>query len=127
MFLLWVYMLFFGAQYAITGFQFNLGNVSQTLGGYLFPGKPLGRDSLTEYFSLPFSLPLGLMLTTLQANMYFTSYTFNAVQQGQYLLRDLKLAQQTKLSPKCTFTTQMIGCIFGACLNYIIMFTLVFF
>jgi hypothetical protein len=26
----------------MTGFQFNLGNVSQTLAGYLFPGKPLG-------------------------------------------------------------------------------------
>jgi hypothetical protein len=42
MVLLWIYMLFFGAQYAMTGFQFNLGNVSQTLAGYLFPGKPLG-------------------------------------------------------------------------------------
>ncbi len=45
MFWLWMYMLFFGAQYAITGFQFNLSNVSQTLAGYLFPGSPLGMYS----------------------------------------------------------------------------------
>jgi hypothetical protein len=49
MILLWVYMLFFGAQYAITGFQFNLGNVSQTLAGYLFPGKPLGTFNFLHY------------------------------------------------------------------------------
>lgn len=59
------------------------------------------------------------------ANMYFTVYTFNSLQQGQYLLRDLKLAQQVKLSPKCTFTTQVLGCIFGALLNYVMMFTFV--
>jgi hypothetical protein len=53
--------------------------------------------------------------------MYFLVLTFNSMQQGQYLLRDLKLAQQAKLSPKCTFTTQMIGCVFGAVLNYIMM------
>jgi hypothetical protein len=35
-------MLFFGAQYAITGFQFNLQPVFQMLAGYLFPGRPLG-------------------------------------------------------------------------------------
>jgi DNA-binding transcriptional regulator of glucitol operon len=51
MILLWIYMLFFGAQYAITGFQFNLSNVSQTLAGYLFPGKPLGR--FFTYWTFP--------------------------------------------------------------------------
>jgi hypothetical protein len=111
-------MLFFGAQYAITGFQFNLGNVSQTLAGYLFPGKPLGTFPLS---SLPCLYSSDRPDKHVSANMYFTSYTFNAVQQGQYLLRDLKLAQQTKLSPKCTFATQVIGCIFGACLNYAMM------
>ncbi|CZR52285.1 related to peptide transporter [Phialocephala subalpina] len=100
MIVLWIYMLFFGAQYAITGFQFNLQSVSQTMAGYCFPRAPL-------------------------ANMYFVIYTFNAVQQGQYLLRDLKLAQQVKLSPKATFTTQMLGCIFGAILNFIMMESIV--
>jgi hypothetical protein len=64
---------------------------------------------------------MGIKLTLLQANMYFLVLTFNAMQQGQYLLRDLKLAQQAKLSPKCTFTTQVIGCVFGAILNYVMM------
>jgi OPT family oligopeptide transporter len=98
--ILWIYLLFFGAQYAITGFQFNLQNISQTIGGYCFPNSPL-------------------------ANMYFTVFTFNAVQQGEYLLRDLKLAQQCKLSPKATFTTQMMGCVFGAILNYVMMQSIV--
>jgi hypothetical protein len=53
--------------------------------------------------------------------MYFTTYTYNGISQGWYLLRDLKLAQQNKVSPKCAFATQVIGCLFGACLNYIMM------
>jgi hypothetical protein len=40
-----VFMLFFGAQYAITGFGFNLQPIFQMLGGYLFPGRPLGSFS----------------------------------------------------------------------------------
>jgi len=44
-----VFMLFFGAQYAITGFMFNLQPISQMLAGYMFPGRPLGifYDSLS--------------------------------------------------------------------------------
>ncbi|RDW63662.1 hypothetical protein BP6252_11207 [Coleophoma cylindrospora] len=97
---LWILLLFFGAQYAITGFQFNVSTVMQTIAGYCFPRAPV-------------------------ANMYFLVLTYNALQQGQYLLRDLKLAQQTKLSPKCTFTTQIIGCVFGALLNYVMMQSIV--
>lgn len=44
MLFLTVFMLFFGAQYAITGFQFNIEPIAQTLAGYLFPGAPLGRS-----------------------------------------------------------------------------------
>jgi hypothetical protein len=73
-----VFTVFFGAQYAITGFGFNLQPIFQMLAGYMFPGRPL-------------------------ANMYFTTYTYSGIQQGWYLLRDLKLAQQNKLSPKCAF------------------------
>lgn len=46
MVVLWVYILFFGAQYAITGFQFNLSNVSSTIAGYVFPDAPLGMSGL---------------------------------------------------------------------------------
>ncbi|EEU33548.1 uncharacterized protein NECHADRAFT_105765 [Fusarium vanettenii 77-13-4] len=98
--LLGIFLVFFGAQYAITGFGFNLQPIFQMLAGYMFPGRPL-------------------------ANMYFTSYTYNALTQGFLLLRDLKLAQQNKLSPKATFTTQVIGCILGALLNYVMMISIV--
>lgn len=59
------------------------------------------------------------------ANMYFTTYTYNAFSQGTLLLRDLKLGQQNKLSPRATFTTQMIGCVMGALLNYVMMISIV--
>lgn len=57
--------------------------------------------------------------------MYFTTYTYNGLSQGFLLLRDLKLAQQNKLSPWCTFTSQIIGCVIGALLNYVMMITYV--
>jgi hypothetical protein len=37
-----VFLVFFGAQYAITGFGFNLQPIFQMLAGYMFPGRPLG-------------------------------------------------------------------------------------
>ncbi|KAF7718427.1 Uncharacterized protein PECH_005906 [Penicillium ucsense] len=97
---LFVFMVFFGAQYGITGFGFNLQSIFQMLAGYMFPGRPL-------------------------ANMYFTTYTYNGMTQGFLLARDLKLAQQNKLSPKATFTTQVIGCVMGALLNYVMMISIV--
>lgn len=95
-----VFLLFFGAQYALTGFGFNLQPIAQMLAGYMFPGRPL-------------------------ANMYFTLFTYNAQSQGTLLLRDLKLAQYVHLSPIATFTFQMIGCIIGALLNYVMMLNIV--
>ncbi|KAF2096568.1 OPT superfamily oligopeptide transporter [Rhizodiscina lignyota] len=95
-----IFMLFFGAQFGITGFQFNIQPFCQMIAGYMFPGRPL-------------------------ANLYFTCYTFNALQMGQVLARDLKLAQYVHLSPRCTFTVQVIGCIVGALLNYSMMLTIV--
>ena len=41
-----VFMLFFGAQYGLTGFQFNIQPICQMLAGYLFPGKPLASKLL---------------------------------------------------------------------------------
>jgi hypothetical protein len=57
--------------------------------------------------------------------MYFTTYTYNVLGQSGLLLRDLKLAQQNKLSPKAAITTQVIGCLFGALLNYVMMLSIV--
>ena len=36
-----IFMLFFGAQYGLTGFQFNVQPVCQMLAGYMFPRSPL--------------------------------------------------------------------------------------
>jgi hypothetical protein len=57
--------------------------------------------------------------------MYFTVFGFNGVQQGQWLCRDLKLAQLVHLSPKSTFTAQMMGAVIGAIFNYVMMKTIV--
>ncbi|KAL6909302.1 OPT oligopeptide transporter domain-containing protein [Trichoderma evansii] len=95
-----LFILFFGAQMGLTGFQFNQQPVIQMLGGYLLPGKPL-------------------------ANMYFTVFGFNGIQQGQWLARDLKLAQLAHLPPKATFTAQMVGTIIGAIMDYVMMVSIV--
>ena len=47
-----VFILFFGAQMGLTGFQFNQQPIIQMVAGYIHPGKPL-------------------------ANMYFTVFGFN--------------------------------------------------
>ncbi|MCJ1411801.1 hypothetical protein MMC19_005893 [Ptychographa xylographoides] len=93
-------ILFFGAQYAITGFQFIIQPIIQMIGGYLHPGYPV-------------------------ANMYFTLFGYNSVVQGQLLLKDLKLAQYAKLPPRVTFTVQLVGTIIGAIFNYVMMVTIV--
>lgn len=56
-------------------------------------------------------------------DLYFTCFTFNAMQEGQLLARDLKLAQYVHLSPRNTFTVQVTGCLVGAVLNYVMMIT----
>ncbi|MCJ1399097.1 hypothetical protein MMC11_002299 [Xylographa trunciseda] len=93
-------ILFFGAQYAITGFQFIIQPIIQMIGGYLHPGYPV-------------------------ANMYFTLFGYNAVVQGQLLLKDLKIAQYAKLPPRVTFTVQLIGTLVGAIFNYVMMISIV--
>lgn len=95
-----LFMLFFGAQMGMTGFQFNVQPICQMLAGYMFPGKPL-------------------------ANFYFTCYTYNALQQGQILAKDIKLAQYAHLPPRLTFLVQVIGCLVGAMFNWIMMITIV--
>ncbi|OAA38310.1 oligopeptide transporter [Metarhizium rileyi] len=95
-----LFILFFGAQMGLTGFQFDQQPVVQMLGGYLLPKKPL-------------------------ANMYFTVFGFNGIHQGQWLLRDLKLAQLAHLPPKATFAAQMLGTVVGAIMDYVVMVSIV--
>ena len=53
--------------------------------------------------------------------MYFSVYAYNSFGQGLLLLKDLKLARSAHLSPRCTFTVQLLGSFVGAIFNYIIM------
>lgn len=109
-----IFLLFFGAQYGITGFQYNIQPICQTLAGYMFPGRPLASKS---------SSPSLLMFFTdlVIPDMYFTCFTFNSMQQAQLLARDLKLAQYVHLPPRHTFTIQVMGCVVGAILNWVMM------
>jgi OPT oligopeptide transporter protein len=56
-------------------------------------------------------------------DMYFTCFSYNTLTQGEILAKDLRLAQNVHLSPRCTFFVQMAGCIIGALFNYIMMLT----
>jgi hypothetical protein len=44
-----VSMLFFGAQYGITGFAFNTQPFFQMMAGYMFPGRPLASKSALSF------------------------------------------------------------------------------
>jgi OPT family oligopeptide transporter len=90
------FLPFFAAQSAIFGFSPAAQPLIQLIGAYLIPGKPI-------------------------ANMYFITYGFNSLYQAKFLLRDLKLGQYTHLSPRCTFTTQMIGTSIGCIISYFMM------
>jgi OPT family small oligopeptide transporter len=89
-------IVFFGALYAITGLQFIIQPFIQMIGGFLHPGKPM-------------------------ANMYFVLFGYNSVTQAQLLLKDLKIAQYTKLPPRAAFTAQIVGTLLGSVLNFILM------
>ncbi|KAI9442368.1 OPT oligopeptide transporter [Lactarius indigo] len=80
-------ILFFGSLYAMTGLVFIIQPFPQMIGGFLHPGKPM-------------------------ANMYFTLFGYNSVIQAELLLRDLKIAQYTKLAPRAAFTAQIFGTLF---------------
>lgn len=61
--------------------------------------------------------------TIIIADLYFTCYTYNSLQQGQVLAKDLRLAQNTHVSPRCTFFVQVLGCLIGALFNFVMMLT----
>ncbi|KAF2665474.1 OPT superfamily oligopeptide transporter [Microthyrium microscopicum] len=89
-------ILFFGVQYAITGYNYNVQPVIQMIAGYLHPGKPM-------------------------ANMYFVLFGYNSVVQGQLLVRDLKFAQYAHLAPRCTLAMQLMGTLIGSIASYLMM------
>ncbi|TFK37218.1 peptide transporter MTD1 [Crucibulum laeve] len=95
-----IFLPFVITVYAITGFSPNIQNLVQMLGAAMIPGSP-------------------------QANMYFTLYGYNTLDQARGLIRDLKMGQYTKLPPRVTFTVQSLGAVIGGLLNYVIMKTII--
>ncbi|GLB40284.1 putative oligopeptide transporter [Lyophyllum shimeji] len=85
-----------GSLFAITGLQFIIQPFVQMIGGFIHPGKPM-------------------------ANMYFVLFSYNSVIQAQLLMRDLEIAQYTKLPPRAAFTAHILGTLFGAVLNFVLM------
>ncbi|KAJ7124721.1 OPT oligopeptide transporter protein-domain-containing protein [Mycena filopes] len=80
-------IVFFGSLYAITGLQFIIQPFVQMVGGFIHPGLPV-------------------------ANLFFVLFSYNSVVQAQLLLKDLKIAQYTKLPPRAAFTAQVSGTLF---------------
>ncbi|KAJ7890764.1 OPT oligopeptide transporter [Mycena leptocephala] len=102
-----VLSLFFTAIYsttsAILGFSDFVGGLNgfyQVIVSYMAPGDPV-------------------------ANMYGALYGGQPTVQGINLLSDLKLGQYLKIPPKVNFLVQIMGCIVGALLNYIIMLSVI--
>ena len=58
-----LFILFFGAQMGLTGFQFNQQPIIQMVAGYIHPGKPLGM-------SLPSSPCLAIMFSHLNSSNF---------------------------------------------------------
>ncbi|KAG6329472.1 hypothetical protein ID866_9617 [Astraeus odoratus] len=95
-----LFILFVVTFYAMTGIPLSIQTFVQMIAGYLHRGKPM-------------------------ANMYFVLYSYNTMNQAQVLLRDLKIAQYTKLPPRIAFMAQVTGTLFGAILNYAVMNSIV--
>ncbi|KAF8993551.1 peptide transporter MTD1 [Cyathus striatus] len=91
-----VFLPFVITVYAITGYSPNIQTLVQMIGATMIPGNP-------------------------QANMYFTLYGYNTLDQARGLIRDLKMGQYTKLPPRVTFAVQALGAVIGGLLNYVIM------
>ncbi|KAI5830925.1 OPT superfamily oligopeptide transporter [Schizophyllum commune Tattone D] len=99
--------LFFTTVYcttsALLGFkEFNgqLNGFYQMVGSYMVPGDPI-------------------------ANMYAALYGGQPTVQGIKLLGDLKLGQYVKIPPRVNFLVQILGCIVGAVLNYVMMLSVI--
>ncbi|KAJ7206407.1 OPT oligopeptide transporter [Mycena pura] len=88
---------------SIVGFSDFVGGLNgfyQVIVSYMAPGDPV-------------------------ANMYGALYGGQPTVQGINLLSDLKLGQYLKIPPKVNFLVQIMGCIVGALLNYIIMLSVI--
>ncbi|SZF01377.1 unnamed protein product [Blumeria hordei] len=91
--------LSFGILSGRLGFHVPITSTMQMIGGVLLTGRPV-------------------------ANMYFVLFGANSQIQALNLVMSLKFGQYSKLSPKCTFAVQILGTLFGAIINYILMSTI---
>ncbi|KAE9400851.1 OPT oligopeptide transporter [Gymnopus androsaceus JB14] len=81
-------------------FSTQLDGFYSMIGSYMAPGDPI-------------------------ANMYAALYGSQPTVQGITLLGDLKLGQYLKIPPKVNFLVQVLGCVVGALLNYVMELSIV--
>ncbi|KAJ1307232.1 hypothetical protein OPQ81_001346 [Rhizoctonia solani] len=75
--------------YAMTGQAININLVAEIIPGSLIPGKPL-------------------------PNMIFKSYAIQSLAEALIFVQDLKLGHYIKVSPRATFTVQMVATFMSA-------------
>ncbi|KIY66395.1 OPT superfamily oligopeptide transporter [Cylindrobasidium torrendii FP15055 ss-10] len=99
--------LFFTTVYATTSallgfkqFSSQLDGFYQMITSYMAPGDPV-------------------------ANMYGALYGSQPTVQGIKLLGDLKLGQYCKIPPRINFLVQILGCVVGAILNYVMALSII--
>ncbi|KAJ4478642.1 OPT oligopeptide transporter protein-domain-containing protein [Lentinula edodes] len=99
--------MFFTTAYSTTSailgykeFSTQLDGFYSMIGSYMAPGDPI-------------------------SNMYAALYGSQPTVQGIKLLGDLKLGQYLKIPPKVNFLVQIIGCVVGALLNYVMELSIV--
>ncbi|KAG1891164.1 OPT oligopeptide transporter protein-domain-containing protein [Suillus subluteus] len=110
-----VSILFFGALYAITGINIPI----RTNPGADDCWLPAQRKSHGEHVLCPLQL-CPYLYSRLDSHL-IRVLVQNTVGQASLLLRDLKIAQYAKLPPRAAFVAQIIGTLFGAVLNYVLM------
>jgi len=94
------FAVFLGFIAATTGFQIAIKGAIQIISAFVHAGNPI---------------------SVMYANLFGNSTSF----QTLALLQDLKLGQYTKVPPRMTFASQILGSIVGSIFNYTMMITIV--
>ncbi len=90
----WVSILICGVLYAITGFGFTIQPFVQMIGGFIPPWKADGEYVFCVVLVSKWHMSLASNACSIPCRH---------VNQAALLLRDLKIAQYTKLPPSCCF------------------------
>ncbi|KAI6040850.1 OPT oligopeptide transporter protein-domain-containing protein, partial [Pisolithus marmoratus] len=86
--------------YARMGSGVATNQLMKMVGGAITPGRPV-------------------------ANLYFSMWSHDIIQQSISLAADLKIGQYLKIPPRVMFLTQVWGTILGAAINYVVMVSVV--